>query len=105
MEKTPILIAEDDRMFRTLLQSWLEDRGYQVTMAEDGQRAWELLQCENSPKLIILDWMMPGMAGPDLCRRLRQRPDLQYRYVLLLTAPSECAPLWESPFWTWIISS
>ncbi len=89
MNKTPILIAEDDRMFRVLLQSWLEDRGYQVTIAENGLRAWELLQTEAAPKLVILDWMMPGLTGPEICQQLRARSDLQYRYVLLLTARSE----------------
>lgn len=89
MNKTPILIAEDDRMFRVLLQNWLEDRGYQVTIAENGLRAWELLQTEAAPKLVILDWMMPGLTGPEICQQLRARSDLQYRYVLLLTARSE----------------
>jgi two-component system, cell cycle response regulator len=88
MDKTPILIAEDDRMFRVLLQSWLEDRGYSVTISENGQQAWELLQSENAPKLVILDWMMPGMTGPEICHKLRAQTGLQYRYVLLLTARS-----------------
>lgn len=86
MEKVPILIAEDDRMFRVLLQSWLEDRGYSVSMVENGHQAWERLSSEQSPKLAILDWMMPGFSGPEICRKLRARTDLQYRYVLLLTA-------------------
>jgi two-component system cell cycle response regulator len=89
MGKTPILIAEDDRMFRVLLQSWLEDRGYHVTIAQNGQQAWEMLQSEAAPKLVILDWMMPGMTGPEICQQLRARSDLQYRYVLLLTARNE----------------
>jgi two-component system, cell cycle response regulator len=88
VDKTPILIAEDDRMFRVLLQGWLEDRGYQVIVAENGQQAWDLLQSECSPTLVILDWMMPGLSGPDVCRKLRERTDLRYRYVLLLTARS-----------------
>ncbi len=89
MKKTPILIAEDDRMFRVLLQSWLEDRGYQVTLAQNGQQAWALLQSETAPKLVILDWMMPGMTGLEICQQLRARSDLQYRYVLLLTARNQ----------------
>ena len=89
MDKVPILIAEDDRMFRVLLQGWLEDRGYHVTIAQNGQQAWELLQTEAAPKLVILDWMMPGMTGPEICQQLRSRSDLQYRYVLLLTARNQ----------------
>jgi two-component system cell cycle response regulator len=93
MNKTPILIAEDDRMFRVLLQSWLEDRGYSVATAENGEQAWGLLQSEEAPKLVILDWMMPGMAGPEICRKLRAQTALQYRYVLLLTARSDTQDL------------
>ena len=89
MDKTPILIAEDDRMFRVLLQSWLEDRGYSVTIAENGQQAWEQLQSEDAPRLVILDWMMPGMTGPEICRKLRAQAGTPYRYVLLLTARSD----------------
>ena len=89
MDKTPILIAEDDRMFRVLLEGWLQDRGYDVTLADNGQQAWEALQREGAPKLVILDWMMPGLSGPEICRRLRASDDTTYRYVLLLTARSE----------------
>lgn len=89
MDKTPILIAEDDRMFRVLLEGWLQDRGYDVTLAENGQQAWEALQREGAPKLVILDWMMPGLSGPEICRRLRSSGDPTYRYVLLLTARRE----------------
>src|SRR5690348_18415778 len=76
-------------MFRVLLQSWLEGHGYSVTIAENGQQAWELLQSENAPKLVILDWMMPGMTGPEICRKLRAQTSQQYHYVLLLTARSD----------------
>ncbi|HEU5336466.1 MAG TPA: diguanylate cyclase [Terriglobales bacterium] len=89
MDKTPILIAEDDRMFRVLLEGWLQDRGYEVTVAQNGQQAWELLEREDAPKLVILDWMMPGITGPEICRRLRASGNADYRYVLLLTARSE----------------
>ena len=89
MDKTPILIAEDDRMFRVLLESWLRDRGYEVTVAENGQQAWDLLQREDAPRLAILDWMMPGLSGPEICRRLRARGSTNYRYALLLTARSD----------------
>jgi diguanylate cyclase (GGDEF)-like protein len=89
MDRTRILIAEDDRMFRVLLESWLQDRGYDVTAAENGQQAWEALERENAPKLVILDWMMPGLSGPEICRRLRASGNTNYRYVLLLTARSD----------------
>jgi len=53
-----VLVAEDDAMFRRILQSWLENWGYLVTIAEDGAKAWNILQEEPPPQLLILDWMM-----------------------------------------------
>lgn len=84
-----ILIAEDDRIFRRILESWLQKFGYRVIVAEDGLRAWEILQQENAPALLILDWMMPGIDGPELCRRIRERRDAFYPYILLVTAKEE----------------
>jgi signal transduction histidine kinase len=83
-----ILVADDDAMFRRLLASWLEKRGYRVMVAEDGSSAWNILQSEEAPQIAILDWMMPGMDGIELCRRVR-REQGRYRYLLLLTAKAE----------------
>lgn len=84
-----VLLAEDDAVFRSVLQSWLRKWGYQLAVATDGNQAWELLQHENAPRLLVLDWMMPGLDGPEICRRLRALPEGPYRYVLLLTARGE----------------
>ncbi len=81
-----VLVAEDDAMFRRILRSWLEAWGYHVTIAEDGARAWEILQQEPRPQVIILDWMMPEMNGLDLCRKVREENRHPYQYVLLATA-------------------
>jgi PleD family two-component response regulator len=56
-----VLVAEDDPMFRRILKSWLETWGYRVTLAEDGEKAWQVLQEETQPELLILDWVMPGV--------------------------------------------
>jgi len=80
-----VMIAEDDPMFRRILQSWLRDWGYQVTVAEDGAQAWERLQQEPSPELLILDWVMPEVNGPELCRRVRERGGSPYQYIMLVT--------------------
>jgi two-component system, cell cycle response regulator len=80
-----VLVAEDDPIFRHLLESWLETWGYQVTTAENGHDAWEILRRPDAPALLILDWMMPGIDGLELCRRLRAKQHEQYQYVLLLT--------------------
>ncbi len=81
-----VLVAEDDLMFRRILQTWLESWGYQVMIAIDGGQAWELLQGENAPHLLILDWMMPKMNGVELCRLIRERNHSPYQYILLVTA-------------------
>jgi diguanylate cyclase (GGDEF)-like protein len=81
-----VLVAENDPIFRHLLQSWLQRWEYKVIAVENGLDAWNALQLQNSPKLAILDWMMPGMNGVDLCRRIRAQTDAPYRYTVLLTA-------------------
>jgi two-component system cell cycle response regulator len=84
-----ILIAEDDAVFRRILEAWLGKWGYAVTATSDGQQAWQILQKEDAPKLAILDWMMPGMYGTELCRKLRSLGPTPYRYLLLLTAKTD----------------
>ena len=84
-----VLIAEDDAMFRKILQSWLQGWSYQVTVAEDGTKAWEILQQEQPPELLILDWVMPGIDGTELCRRIRERQRGPYQYILLVTAKDD----------------
>jgi two-component system cell cycle response regulator len=81
-----VLVAEDDGMFRRILQSWLENWGYRVTVAEDGAKAWNILQQELRPQILILDWMMPGINGVDLCSRVREQNQTPYQYILLATA-------------------
>jgi diguanylate cyclase (GGDEF)-like protein len=83
------LIAEDDPIFRRILESWFKKWDYRVTAVDNGLAAWEILQKEDAPQLAILDWMMPGMDGIELCRKIRSRNQGPYRYVLLLTAKDE----------------
>ena len=84
-----VLIAEDDPIFRRILESWFKKWDYGVTAVENGVAAWEVLQKEDAPNLAILDWMMPGMDGIELCRKIRSRSHGPYRYVLLLTAKDD----------------
>jgi len=81
-----ILIAEDDPMFRRILQRWLETWGFRVLVAEDGAEAWEYLRHKNPPEMMILDWVMPGMDGLEICRRARASSSGTYQYILLVTA-------------------
>ncbi|MCB0209782.1 MAG: response regulator transcription factor [Anaerolineae bacterium] len=80
-----ILIAEDDLVSRHLLQVKLRQWGYDVVETKDGQEAWQALQQEDSPQLAILDWMMPGMDGIDICRNARASTRLQSIYFIMLT--------------------
>lgn len=81
-----VFVAEDDPVFRHLLKRWFESWNYKVVSAENGTVAWEILKQHDAPHLVILDWMMPGMDGIELCRRIRSERSITYRYVLLLTA-------------------
>jgi two-component system, cell cycle response regulator len=80
-----VLIADDDPTARLLLESVLEDWGYDVVMARDGTEAWDVLRRADSPPLAILDWMMPGLDGIDVCRKVRQEGEAPYVYLILLT--------------------
>jgi len=81
-----ILIADDDAVCRRMLETLLNDWGYDFVSARDGEEAWGILQGADAPKLAILDWMMPRLDGDCLCQRLRQRPQGDYVYLLLMTA-------------------
>jgi len=69
-----------------MLERELSNYGYDVLSVVDGNEAWEELQREDAPKLVVLDWMMPGMDGLELCSRLRQRKTVVPTYVVLLTS-------------------
>jgi two-component system, cell cycle response regulator len=84
-----VLIAEDDPLFRRMLERWFQKWDYRVVAVDNGLDAWEALQQEDAPQLAILDWMMPGMEGIEVCRRIRSRAQGPYRYTLLLTAKDE----------------
>lgn len=90
-----ILIADDSIVSRHLLEATLHKWGYEVAVACDGIEALEMLKQEHAPTLAILDWMMPGLTGPEVCRRLRQRAREPYTYILLLTSRSQKEDLIE----------
>ena len=81
-----VLIAEDDSISRRMLEAFLVKWGYEVMVATEGEEAWAILQGNDAPRLAILDWMMPGRDGIDICRSIRQRKGRPYTYILLLTA-------------------
>jgi len=81
-----ILIADDDRMSTLMLGATLEKWGYEVIEVHDGEAAWDRISGDKPPELAIVDWMMPGMDGIELCRRIRAAPPRSPVYVILLTA-------------------
>jgi two-component system cell cycle response regulator len=84
-----VLVAEDDPIFLRILQSWFKKWDYRVTAVKNGADAWEALQQPAAPPMAVLDWMMPGMDGIEVCRKIRSREQGPYCYVLLLTAKDE----------------
>ncbi len=81
-----VLIAEDDPIFLRILRNWFQKWDYQVTAVENGIDAWQVLQAQNPPPMAVLDWVMPGLDGLEICRKIRGRQQGPYCYVLLLTA-------------------
>ena len=79
-----VLIAEDGAVERLLAQSTIEMLGHECMVAEDGAQAWALFQ-EQGADVLLSDWLMPGMSGPELCRRVRAQASTHYTYVILLT--------------------
>ncbi len=77
-----ILIAEDDPISRRLLEATLHKADFEIDMYSDGEAAWQALQQDDAPSLIILDWMMPGMDGIDICRKLRVQKVCCYLILL-----------------------
>jgi len=90
-----LLVAEDNPVFQSMLRNLLTRWGYDVIIVPDGLEAWKMLDREDAPRLAILDWMMPGIDGVEICRRLRATPREPYIYVVLLTARTESGDLVE----------
>lgn len=84
-----VLVADDSLVMRRLLESTLENWGYEVISAKDGDEAWAVLSEDNPPKIAILDWMMPGHSGLEVCDMVRQQTRPDYTYIILLTSKSQ----------------
>jgi DNA-binding response OmpR family regulator len=84
-----ILIAEDDVTSRTFLAAVLKKSGHEVVEKTNGAEAWEALQKSDAPRLVILDWMMPGMDGLEVVRKVRTLTSDPPPYILMLTTKGE----------------
>lgn len=90
-----ILVAEDDPVYCKMLEVMLVKWGYEVIICFNGLNAWEILTSKDAPKFVILDWMMPGMDGMEVCRKIRENIKDTYVYILLLTAKDEMKDIIE----------
>ena len=88
-----ILIAEDDFTSRTVLSGVLKKEGHEVMVTVNGAEAWEALQQPDAPVLIILDWMMPEMDGPEVVRRVRALQTDRPPYIIMLTTKGDKADI------------
>jgi sigma-B regulation protein RsbU (phosphoserine phosphatase) len=88
-----VLVADDDRTATTILARTLTSWSLDVTVVDDGEKAWTVISKDGPPSLAILDWMMPTLDGPELCRRIRANPATAPIYVMLLTSRSAHADL------------
>ena len=80
-----MLVADDSMTQRVMLQSIVSKWGFKPVLAENGEQALEILGEDRSPRLLLLDWEMPGTDGLEVCRKIRQREDADSFYILLLT--------------------
>ena len=80
-----ILIVEDSKISQKSIEVKVKSWGYDVICAGSGEEAWDLL-LNNEPRLIITDWMLPGMDGPALCRKIRSHHNQHYVYIIMITA-------------------
>lgn len=90
-----VLIADDSVFYRKSLERLMKLWNYEVLLACDGTEAWDILSQEGAPSLAIVDCIMPGMTGPELCKEIRARKHGAYTYVILLSAKGEHEDLLE----------
>jgi len=81
-----ILIAEDDELSRNILKAMVAKSGYEPVLAADGLAAYEIMTSPDTPMLALLDWMMPGLDGVEVCRKLREIASNEPPYLILLTS-------------------
>lgn len=88
-----ILVADDQAFWRSALEDALQEQGFQVVTADDGEAAWRVLQDDPGIEVLVTDWVMPGLSGPELCRRVRESGREPYLPILLMTSRDETEDL------------
>src|SRR5579863_10004960 len=84
-----VLLVDDDPVSRLMLLPLLDKWGCDVQVAQDGASAWAALQAVECPRLVLMDWMMPGLTGLEVCKKVRARHAEPYTYIILLTARND----------------
>jgi diguanylate cyclase (GGDEF)-like protein len=90
-----VLVVEDDPVYRHAVQHLLAGKGYEVESLTDGCQGVAKACAPDAPRILILDWMLPGLDGPEICRQVRQRGPEYYQYILLLTSRNQTADIVE----------
>ncbi|MDP2053210.1 MAG: response regulator [Acidobacteriota bacterium] len=93
MPSLRVLVADDEPVSRTVVGAMLKKAGYEVTFAPDGEQAWQQLTAPNPPAIALLDWEMPGLAGPEVVQLIRARGEQAPTYVILLTSRDSSADI------------
>lgn len=84
-----VLIADDDATSRIILERLLPQWGYHVTTTCDGLEAWETIRTARTPLITVLDWLMPGLTGPDVCKKIVERESGPFVYMVILTGKTK----------------
>ena len=93
MDALQVLVADDEPVSRTVVGAMLKKAGYVVQYAPDGEEAWKRLDSQKPPALALLDWEMPGLQGPEVVERIRQKQAQAPTYVILLTSRDSSADI------------
>ena len=93
MDSLQVLVADDEPVSRTVVGAMLKKAGFVVHYAPDGAQAWQRLQSPNPPSLALLDWEMPGLQGPEVVERIRNKQSQTPTYVILLTSRDSSADI------------
>ncbi len=92
---TRILVADDDTLMRLTIKEALTSKGYRILEADSGEAAWEILQKDDAPELILIDWLMPDMDGIEVIRKVRARETAKHAYIIMLTARGQKSDIVE----------
>jgi len=81
-----VLVADDDPFSAAVMEALVHSAGHECVLARNGSEAWQILQTDDPPRIVFLDWMMPEIDGIELCRRIRDQPGPEYTYVAILSS-------------------